>query len=442
MADDVTLQARISELPAATKTNDTDLFEVSQGSPPVSRRMSMEMIKAGVKPDLSGFLTGIVGGDGIVVGGRAPVVTVSLETLVGSEGVWGDGLNIPEVTVDAHGRVINVSLVPITPTDLSGYAPIDSPAFTGQPTAPLAPLADSTARLATTQWTLREITAQGYAPLDSPDFVGTPTAPTAPQDTNTQQLANCAFVQQAIALGASITVGATPPAAPRPNQLWWHSVFGQMFIYYNDGDTSQWVPASPAMSTVSIPPGSGQDYFGGTVPAGWYLCDGSLKSRTTDAPLFAAIGTTYGAGDGSTTFALPDCRGRVLAMRDYATGRLTSIADSVGASGGADSIALSVAQLPSHTHAGPLHAHTVGAHGHTARGAGIVGNNLANGTSRAVGTGDGVNSGYFQDISVTVDNAGAMGTDQQGSGPTSATGSGTAHPNVQPTMAVNKLIKR
>ena len=101
-----------------------------------------------------------------------------------------------------------------------------------------------------------------------------------------------------------------------------------------------------------------------------------------------------------------------------------------------------MAQLPSHTHAGPLHAHTVGAHGHTARGAGIVGNNLANGTSRAVGTGDGVNSGYFQDISVTVDNAGAMGTDQQGNGATSATGSGTAHPNVQPTMAVNKLIKR
>ena len=99
--------------------------------------------------------------------------------------------------------------------------------------------------------------------------------------------------------------------------------------------------------------------------------------------------------------------------------------------------------MPSHQHAGPAHAHTVPAHGHSARGAGIVGNNLANGTSSAVGTGDGVNSGYFQDISVTVDAAGAMATDNGGSaGATSATGGGLAHSNTQPTMAVNKLIKR
>ena len=97
-----------------------------------------------------------------------------------------------------------------------------------------------------------------------------------------------------------------------------------------------------------IPPGSGQDYFGGVVPAGWYLCDGALKDRVIDAPLFAAIGTTYGAGDGSTTFALPDCRGRVLAMLDYATGRLTEVADTLGAIGGADTVTLSANQMPSH----------------------------------------------------------------------------------------------
>lgn len=50
--------------------------------------------------------------------------------------------------------------------------------------------------------------------------------------------------------------------------------------------------------------------FGGpTAPTGWLLCDGSAVSRTTYATLFAAIGTTYGTGDGSTTFNLPDFRG-------------------------------------------------------------------------------------------------------------------------------------
>jgi microcystin-dependent protein len=46
-----------------------------------------------------------------------------------------------------------------------------------------------------------------------------------------------------------------------------------------------------------------------TAPSGWYICDGSTKSRTTDATLYTAIGTTFGTGDGSTTFNLPDFRG-------------------------------------------------------------------------------------------------------------------------------------
>ena len=144
MADDATLQARISELPPATKTNDSDQFEVTQGSPGVSRRVSLELLRDGVKPDLSRYLTGLVGGPGIVIAGGAPVPSVSLETL-GGAGSWGDGLNIPQVTVDDHGRVISVVLVPITPADLSGYAPLDSPTFVGNPTAPQRPHGDSNA---------------------------------------------------------------------------------------------------------------------------------------------------------------------------------------------------------------------------------------------------------------------------------------------------------
>lgn len=55
------------------------------------------------------------------------------------------------------------------------------------------------------------------------------------------------------------------------------------------------------------------DYFAsGSVPTGWLECDGAAVSRSTYAALFTAIGTTYGAGDGSTTFAIPDYRGYFL----------------------------------------------------------------------------------------------------------------------------------
>jgi hypothetical protein len=58
-------------------------------------------------------------------------------------------------------------------------------------------------------------------------------------------------------------------------------------------------------------PGMVAAYAGSSAPSGWLLCDGTAVSRTTYSALFAAIGTSYGAGDGSTTFNLPDLRGRV-----------------------------------------------------------------------------------------------------------------------------------
>jgi microcystin-dependent protein len=60
-----------------------------------------------------------------------------------------------------------------------------------------------------------------------------------------------------------------------------------------------------------IPSGVMHQYAGATAPSGYLLCDGSAVSRTTYAALFAVLSTTYGAGNGSTTFTLPDLRGRV-----------------------------------------------------------------------------------------------------------------------------------
>lgn len=62
----------------------------------------------------------------------------------------------------------------------------------------------------------------------------------------------------------------------------------------------------------AIPPGTMMAYGGKSIPDGWLLCNGATISRATYAKLFAAIGTAWGAGDGSTTFKLPDADGRVM----------------------------------------------------------------------------------------------------------------------------------
>ena len=87
--------------------------------------------------------------------------------------------------------------------------------------------------------------------------------------------------------------------------------------------------------------------FGGNfAPRGWALCDGSLLSISQNSALFSILGTTYG-GDGRTTFALPDLRGR-LAMHAGSGPGLTP--RSLGQKGGVENVTLTTNNLPSHTH--------------------------------------------------------------------------------------------
>lgn len=101
-----------------------------------------------------------------------------------------------------------------------------------------------------------------------------------------------------------------------------------------------------------FPIGSGCDYFGTTAPENFMFADGSAISRTTYAALFEIIGTTYGAGDGSTTFNLPDKRERVSVMykSDSTMGTTGATFDTIGAKGGEDKHQLITEELPAHTH--------------------------------------------------------------------------------------------
>jgi len=99
----------------------------------------------------------------------------------------------------------------------------------------------------------------------------------------------------------------------------------------------------------SIPAGAIIPYISETEPSGWLKCDGSAVSRTTYSTLFAVIGTSFGTGDGSTTFNLPDLQGRTVIGSGSGSG-LTS--RTLAASGGAetDSHTLTLDEIPAHTH--------------------------------------------------------------------------------------------
>ena len=90
-----------------------------------------------------------------------------------------------------------------------------------------------------------------------------------------------------------------------------------------------------------IPTGTVQMFAGAAAPAGWLVCDGSNVSRTTFAALFAVIGITYGPGNGTTTFTLPNLRGRVPVGQDPTDATF----DALGETGGAKTHTLTAAEI-------------------------------------------------------------------------------------------------
>ncbi|MCO6457619.1 MAG: phage tail protein [Pirellulaceae bacterium] len=87
-------------------------------------------------------------------------------------------------------------------------------------------------------------------------------------------------------------------------------------------------------------------FAGNYAPRGWAFCDGQLLAIASNDALFSLLGTTYG-GDGRTTFALPDLRGRVPLHQGAGPGRSPR---TLGAKGGQESVALNAAQMPAHSH--------------------------------------------------------------------------------------------
>jgi microcystin-dependent protein len=152
----------------------------------------------------------------------------------------------------------------------------------------------------------------------------------------------------------------------------------------------------------SLPAGTVSMTAATAVPSAWLLCDGQQVSRATYSGLFAAIGTTYGAGNGSTTFNVPNLKGRVPVGRDAGQTEF----DTLGDTGGAKTHTLTTTQIPEHAHR-------------------IQRTNIA-------ASAQGIDSSTVYKLKV--DSGADFSTTQNAGG-------GEAHNNLQPYIALNYIIK-
>jgi microcystin-dependent protein len=202
---------------------------------------------------------------------------------------------------------------------------------------------------------------------------------------------------------------------------------------YNNSD-AVWYLHNFYVNPYVVPVGGFLDYVGTTAPnSAFVLPYGQAVSRTTYSALFTLTSTTFGVGDGSTTFNLPDIRGRVVAGKDDMGGssanRLTNAddglnGDTLGATGGGETQVLVTGNLPPYTPAG---TNTGGAASFTYTNASFQsGANSVNGTSITTSSSSTTVPTLFTQPTFT-------GTAQGGTS--------TAFGVIQPTIVLNKIMR-
>jgi microcystin-dependent protein len=275
---------------------------------------------------------------------------------------------------------------------------------------------------------------------DSSGLLATAGTSTAYTLTTNQGLASTPTDGQLIAFtphttnGASATLaadsgGAFPLQSAAGTALAAASlVQGTPYAAKFNSSASAWVMFGLYSNPFNLPVGGLLPYIGASAPnANFALCAGQAISRTTYSVLFALVSTTFGTGDGSTTFNIPDLRGRALFgldnMGGSAANRITVAGGnfdgtSLGATGGAQNHTLVTGEMPSHTHTDSGHTHQFTY-------------NVEN-----------LGAGGSNDVkNIQTSGGGTTVTTQSGTASLSNTGGGAAHTILSPAMVVPFILR-
>jgi microcystin-dependent protein len=211
-----------------------------------------------------------------------------------------------------------------------------------------------------------------------------------------------------------------------------------------------------SLATGGGAPGIISQFAGATAPPGYLLCDGTAVSRTTYSSLFTTIGTAYGAGNGTTTFNLPNLQNRIPVGKGP-----DSEFDTLGETGGEKAVTLTASQIPAHSHPNSLSSNTVASSGH-AHGPGtygaaigatndnigaigyqasyVRGGGPGQSTYTVLGSGTGAqNFNHYTPVYGASDGPNATTTVTLTN--SNNTGGGGSHTNLQPYIVVNYIIK-
>lgn len=196
----------------------------------------------------------------------------------------------------------------------AAIARLASPALSGDPTAPTQALRNNSTRLATTAFVLAngllngvltKTAAYAMAAADYGKLVDATTGTWALTMNPATLGANFAFAARNSGTGV---VTLTPSAGTIDGAASLALNAGESCLVFCDGTNFETV----GRASTNVSTGQVAHFAMNTAPAGWLKANGAAVSRTSYAALFAAIGTTFGVGDGSTTFNLPDLRGEFL----------------------------------------------------------------------------------------------------------------------------------
>jgi microcystin-dependent protein len=235
-------------------------------------------------------------------------------------------------------------------------------------------------------------------------------------------------------------------AADAINNIW--VVLCDLYAYTSTIETT--VLAAAVIPTGSVMPWAG---VGSIPPTGWAFCDGQAISRTTYATLFSIVSTTYGSGDGSTTFNIPDLQQRIPVGQGTNAGGYNL--STLGATAGNVTVTLTDANLPTHTHDLSTTSFTAtitgatgageGAHGHTILGDPNGGSGATQGfqlTQQPTSPYDAQANGWVSaGQHVHTVSGTASGTLSGSTGDGSPALQGTAHGNMQPFVIMRYIIK-